>query len=469
MAQETIFEGVSFLNIGTSLFRDHIEKQGRACGQVDWKPIAGGNVELINALDQLMEDPKIDAANQIVAGKIKAARPVLVDMDTALAVIPGMTPKTILHAGPPIGYADMCGPMKGAVIGALIYEGLAETHEQADKLAASGQITFAPCHEHSAVGPMAGIISPSMPVHVVKNETDGNMSYATVNEGLGKVLRYGANSQEVLERLAYIRDGFAPIMKQILKAVGGIDLKNLIAQSLHMGDECHNRNKAATSLFIREILPYLMGLDLDGAEAKKAMEFLNGNDHYFLNLSMAACKCTLDAAHGVEHSTIVTTMARNGVEFGLRVSGMPADMWFTGPALMVEGLMFPGFDQEDANPDIGDSAITETMGIGGFAMAAAPSIVQFVGGRVADALSYSKQMYEITQAENSGFALPALDFRGTALGIDIRKVIATGILPIINTGMAHKEAGIGQVGAGLVHPPMVCFEKALLSFESRTK
>ena len=312
---------------------------------------------------------------------------------------------------------------------------------------------------------MAGIVSPSMPVHVVYNKTYGNYGYCTINEGLGKVLRYGAFNDEVIERLKWIEEEFAPTMKKALKSIdGGIDIKSIISQAVHMGDECHNRNKAATSLFFREITSYIIDTDVDIDIKKRVLNFIKMNEHYFLNLSMPSCKVATDAAHGVENSTVVTTMARNGVDFGIRVSGLGEDQWFTAPANMIKGLMFPGFKEEDANPDIGDSAITETMGIGGFAMGGSPAIVQFVGGTVEDAIGYSEKMYEITVGENTNYSIPTLDFRGSAIGIDIVKVIEKGILPIINTGMAHKVAGIGQVGAGLVSPPMECFKKAILEF-----
>lgn len=457
-----MFQELHILNVGTPLFRDELRRQGAAVAHVDWKPVAGGNEKVLEALDKLASDERIDKANQTAVGKIMAAHPVWVGMALAKEVIAFSREKMILYAGPPIAYERMCGPMKGAVLGAVVYEGWAGNLAEAKALVEQGRVAFAPCHEFGAVGPMAGIVSPTMPVHVVENKTEGNRSFSTVNEGLGKVLRYGANSGDVLERLYFIRDTFYPVMKEVLKRAGGVDLKGLTAQALHMGDECHNRNKAATSLLIKQLAPVFMGLKTD--EAARALEFMCANDHYYLNLSMAACKCALDAAQGTPHSTVVTTMARNGVDFGIRVAGMPADQWFTGPAQFVRGLFFPGFSEEDANPDIGDSAITETMGIGGFAMAAAPSIVQFVGGTVADALAYSGSMYHITVAENTAFSLPSLDFRGSALGIDIRAVVSSGILPIINTGMAHKDAGIGQVGAGLVNPPQECFFGAVEAF-----
>lgn len=459
---------LTVINIGAPLFKDDLAAQNVPVVQLDWRPPAGGRPELIAALDALLDRPATDAANEKAVAAILAARPVLADVAlAALEAVPGMTPTTILHAGPPARWENMAGPMKGAVIGALIYEGLAGDENEAAALAASGRITFAPCHEHSAVGPMAGILSASMPVWVVENATHGNRSYCTLNEGLGKVLRFGAFSGEVIDRLRWMRDELAPALKAALAQTGAIDLRSLIAQAMHMGDECHNRNKAGTSLFIRTVAPGLAKAGLDPAAVARVLAFLHSNDHFFLNLSMPAAKAALDAAHGIEGSSVVTTMCRNGVEFGIRVSGCPGNTWFTGPAQMVQGLFFPGYTVADANPDIGDSAITETYGIGGFAMGGAPAIVQFVGGTPADALEYTRKMYEITLAENTSYTIPNLNFRGTPTAIDIRKVAATGLLPVINTGMAHREPGIGQVGAGVVRPPRECFEKALLALAER--
>lgn len=410
-----------------------------------------------------MVQERIEEANKKVTEIILNGQPTLLDIGVAEEVIPGMTKKTILHAGPPIKWEKMSGPLKGAVIGALIYEGLAVDEKEATELAASGEISYDPCHHHNTVGPMAGVVSASMPVWILQNKTYGNHSYCTLNEGLGKVLRYGAYSDEVIKRLKWMENLLAPLLKQALKLHGPIDLKTMITQALQMGDEGHNRNRAGTSLLIRELAPYIIQTKFSEEEKIKVLKFIDSNDHFFLNLTMPACKCTLDAAKNIEFSTIVNVMARNGTEFGIRISGL-GDRWFTGPAGMVDGLLFPGYTAEDANPDIGDSVIAETAGIGGFAMAAAPAIVQFVGGSAKDAINFTLKMYEITVVENDVFKIPALDFRGTPTGIDIRKVVETGILPSINTGIAHKDPGVGQVGAGLVKPPMNCFEDALQAF-----
>jgi len=409
----------------------------------------------------------IKEANAKAVERMQNAEPVLVDIETAEDVIPGMTKKTILHAGPPVEWDDMCGPMRGAVIGALIYEGLAEDEDEAVELAGSGEITFDPCHHHQAVGPMAGIVSASMPVYVVENRDQGNKAFCTINEGLGKVLRYGAYSDKVIEKLKWIENTLAPALKEALALTeDGINIKNMTSQALHMGDECHNRNKAGSALFIREITPYLLQTDTDNDTIKDIINFMADNEHFYLNISMPACKATMDAAHGIEGSTIITAMARNGVEFGIRVSGLDEE-WFTGEAQVIDGLFFPGYSTDDANPDIGDSTISETAAIGGFAMAAAPAIVGFVGGTPEDAVNFTKSMYEISVEENNTFTIPSMGFRGTATGIDVRKVVETGILPAINTGIAHKDPGVGQVGAGLVDPPKNCFEDALRAFAKK--
>nr|WP_093074376.1 DUF1116 domain-containing protein [Salisediminibacterium haloalkalitolerans] len=457
-------EKLNIINIGTETFKHDLDKQGVSAVQVDWRPAAGGNTDVLRALSAIEKDPRIDKANDEAVKRMKDSRPVLVDMDQAKNVISGMHEKLILHAGPPVSWEAMCGPMQGAVIGALLFEGLADNEDAARRLAASGEIEFAPCHHYQSVGPMAGVLSPSMAVHVVEDQEHGNRAFCSINEGLGKVLRFGAFGEEVLTRLAWLKETFMPVMQRALRAGDGIDIKQITAQALHMGDEGHNRNKAATSLFLREMLPSLLTHQVQDDDTKAVIDFINTNDHYFLNLSMPASKVALDAAHGIEHSTIVTAMTRNGVDFGIRVSGMGENQWFTAPANKVQGLLFPGYTEEDAALDIGDSTIAETMGIGGFTMAGAPAIVQFVGGTVEDALQYSQQMYHITGGENSNYSIPTLNFRGSPIGIDIRSVVETNILPIINTGMAHKDAGVGQVGAGLVEPPERCFYQAVTTF-----
>lgn len=412
---------------------------------------------------KLMVQERINKANKEALNKILSAQPTLVGIGIAEEVIPGMSKKTILHAGPPITWDNMSGPLRGAVIGGLIYEGMASNEEEAIALAKSGEIAFEPCHHHNTVGPMAGVVTASMPVWMVENKTFRNYGYCTLNEGLGKVLRYGAYSKEVIDKLKWMEQTLAPVLKAALELSGEIDLKTMIAQVVQMGDEGHNRNKAGTSLLIRELAPYIAKTNFSDDNKAKVLKFMHGNDHFFLNLTMPACKCTLDPAANIKYSTIVHCMSRNGTEFGIRVSGL-GDKWFTAPAEIIDGLFFPGYTSEDANPDIGDSVITETSGIGGFAMAGAPAIVQFVGGTPQDAVNYSTKMFEITEAENNTYKIPALNFRGTATGIDIRKVVETGILPIINTGIAHKNPGVGQVGAGLVRPPMKCFEDALEAY-----
>jgi hypothetical protein len=408
----------------------------------------------------------IEKANKEALDRLLSARPVLVGMGKAIDVIPGMKKNMILHAGPPITWDRMCGPQRGAVIGALIYEGMAKDEKEAEELAASGEIEYSPCHHHQAVGPMAGIVSPSMPVYILENETFGNKAYATMNEGLGKVLRMGAYGPDVIAHLKWMEEVMYPAMDKAIRYLKKIDMKNIIAQALHMGDELHNRNKGATSLFFRQIAPAMVKTS-DPNTVEEVLKFIDSNDHTFLNLSMPSAKVSLDPARNIEGSTMVVALARNGTDFGIQVSGM-GDEWFTAPApVPPNALYFPGFTKEDANPDIGDSAIMETAGLGGFAIGAAPAIVQFVGGTPQDGLNKTLSMYEITIGENNVYQVPYLNFRGTPTGIDIRKVVEKNLPPFIDTGIAHKKPGIGQVGAGLVDAPMDVFKKAVIAFAKK--
>ena len=405
----------------------------------------------------------IDNANAVAVERMIEARPVLTGLGRALDLIPGMHENLLLHAGPPIAWEQASGPLRGALIGALIFEGRAMEEEEAERLIVSGEVSLSPCHHHSAVGPMAGVISPSMAVYVVENKTHGNRAYSNLNEGYGKVLRYGAYSEEVQERLRWMHEVMAPVLAAAIESCSGLDIRALLAEALHMGDEGHNRNKAGSLLYTKQLAPHIANAAPDPATAAAVIRALGDNALSVLNPVMAACKAMADAGHGVEGSTIVSTMARNGTEFGIRVSGL-GGRWFTSPCPQPVGLYFPGFSAEDANPDIGDSTITETAGLGAFAMAAAPAIVTFVSGTPQDALNATMEMYEITAAEHTSFTIPQLDFRGTPVGIDLRAVVETGITPRVNTGIAHKEAGVGQIGAGLVRPPLALFTEALLAF-----
>ena len=465
MTQKTINnvfgKPVHVVNVGLKSMAESVAAQGVPVTDVDWKP-SPNDVPYLHTTKAGVD---IDQANEEAIRRIKSARAVLVGLGQAKDVIPGYHDHLILHAGPPITWERMCGPMRGAIMGALIYEGMAQDETEAEKLAASGEIEYAPCHHYHSVGPMAGIISPHMPVFIVENKTQGNLAYCTINEGLGKVLRYGGMGPEVYAHLKWMETDLYPTLDRALRSMPeGIDVKALIAQALHMGDEGHNRNRAGTSLFLRAIAPALARTSVDNEVMAKVIEFIDRNDHFFLNLTMPAGKAAVEPAEGIEGSTIITTMARNGTDFGIRISAMP-QRWFTGAAPQVKGLYFPGFTEEDANPDIGDSTMTETAGYGGFAMAAAPAITKFVGGTPQMALDNTLEMYEITASEHEGFTIPILNFRGTPLGIDLRRIMETGIMPKINTGIAHKKPGIGGIGAGIAGAPEKCFRNAFEAFK----
>jgi hypothetical protein len=407
---------------------------------------------------------KIGDANREAVQRMIDGEPVLVDVRPAGQIIEGLEGQTILHAGPAVPWERMCGPLRGAIAGAAVLEGWADDLEAAANLAASGAIAFHPNHHFGAVGPMTGLITQGMPVLVVENRRFGNRAFCTLNEGLGKVMRFGGNDLDVRTRLRWLARIMGPALSAALKRRGGIDLKAIVSRGLAMGDEMHQRNTACSGLMMRELAPSLAAVVGDGKTLEAVLAFMAGNDQFFLNVAMVMGKAIMDPVSGIEGCSVVTAMSRNGTDFGIRVSAT-GDAWFTAPVEMPAGLYFPGFTEADANPDMGDSTILETIGLGGFAMAAAPAVAGFVGaGNASQAARFTRSMYEITVGRNPAWTIPALDFAGVPTGIDIRKVVETGIVPTINTGIAHRQPGVGQVGAGVVHAPMSCFEQALEAF-----
>ncbi len=465
----------SITTVGVDLFAQALADQAVVTHAVDWRPPATGSE---GDLATVLGDPRRAEANRVALERVLASGAVLVDVRPAHEAL-GLRPGTFLHAGPPLDWERASGPMRGALVGAMLLEGLADDPDEAERLLAAGAlrdgsaIVLDPCHHHGTVGPMAGVVSPSMWVFEVADPASGRRAFCSLNEGLGKVLRYGAFGPEVVERLRWMSAVLGPLLQQAVRRrvdsdAGPVDVRSIVAQMLQMGDEGHNRNRAGTMMLVRELVPELLELGADPRQVAEVVRFCNGNDHFFLNLVMPACKLALDAGRDVPGSTLVVAMARNGTDFGIQVSST-GDRWFTAPALTPEGLFLGSYGPDDANPDIGDSAITETGGIGGFAMAAAPAIVAFVGGDPGTAVRTTRRMYEITLGEHPVFQIASMGFRGTPVGIDVTSVVRTGILPQINTGMAGRVAGTGQVGAGLVTPPAECFAQALIALAAAAR
>lgn len=468
--RKLLSEKPHIINIGLKSFAEVCQQFGCDVVQYDWMPPAGGNVKLIKTLNFLRNLEDIDVKNQEVIAKVVASQPVLKDNVRAKEVIPELAEgKVILHAGPPVEYKNMPDPMQGSCVGAVLFEEWADNEADARRMLESGEIKFIPCHHCNAVGPMGGITSPNMAVFVVENETGGNRAYCTMNEGIGKVLRFGAYSEEVVDRLRWMRDILGPTLGKAIRSLkNGLALNPLIAKAIAMGDEFHQRNIAASLVFLKEMAPIITEMkDISEKDRYDVIKFLSDTDQFFLNIMMATGKAVMDDARKGTDGTIVTAMCRNGYEFGIRIAGM-GDEWFTGPVNTPQGLYFTGYDGEDACPDMGDSAITETFGVGGMAMIAAPAVTRFVGaGGYEDALRTSNEMMEIVIDRNPNFTVPTWNFQGICLGIDARLVVEKGITPVINTGIAHKIAGYGQIGAGTVHPPIECFEKAIVAYAKK--
>ena len=406
---------------------------------------------------------KIEKANEEAARRLIQGEPMLVDIAPAGEVIPEMQGRMITHSGPPIEWPRMCGAQKGAIIGQVLYEGWAKTVDEAKAMLEKGAIRLEPNHHHQTVGPMAGTISPSAPVWVVENKAFGNRAFCRQVEGRQQ---FGDYSEEALQGLRLWRDVWAPALRKGLLKMGGLNLKPIITQALQMGDELHNRHSASSSLFANVMAVTMLEADVPKAEMLPTLKYVTNHNLIFLGLAMACGKAIADPAMGIEYSTVVTAMCRNGTEFGIRVSGL-GDEWFTAASPLVDGLYLPGYSASDAGFDIGDSAITETVGWGAFTIGGAPGILSLVGGTPEEALAYSREMKKITTAVHPTYRMPALGFVGTSIGIDIRKVVQTGIAPLIDTAIAHKDPGYPIIGAGLVRAPLDCFKQALIAFSRK--
>jgi len=406
---------------------------------------------------------RIQAANEEAAHRLTLGDPVLVDIAPAGEVLADMQGKWITHSGPPIEWRRMCGAQRGALIGQVLYEGWADRQEDAQAMLEKGEIRLEPNHHHGAVGPMAGTISPSSPVWVVENRAFGNRAICRQVEGRQQ---FGEYSEGALAGLRLWRDVWAPTLREALRQRGSLQLNPIIIQALQMGDELHNRHSAASSLFANAMAVAICEAGIPTDRALPTLRYLAGHNLLFLGLAMACGKAIADPAANIECSTIVTAMARNGTEFGIRVSGL-GDAWFAAPAPAVDGLYLPGYAAADAGLDMGDSAITETVGWGAFTLGGAPGILTLVGGTPDEALTQTREMRKITTALHPTYRMPALGFAGTSVGIDIRKVVQTNIAPIIDTAIAHKDPGFPIIGAGMVRAPMECFKQALIAFGHR--
>ncbi len=409
-------------------------------------------------------DPMAEA-NARAVERLCAAEPVLIDLRPALEVLPGMTPVTILTSGPPMAWEHYTGGQRAGIIGGALFEGLAADPNDADRKLRDGRIPLRPCHDHGCVGSLAGIYTASMPVFVVENRQGGNRGFCNLFEGPSPArLNYGVYNEDVRRSLLFIRDVIGPTLAEAVRAAGGVALRPLMRRALHMGDELHSRNTAATLLFGRELFPAL--LDLAARRPGPVRQLLDylGSDYVFLRLSMAAAKATADAAHGIEASSVVTAMAFNCRDFAIRVSGL-GETWYRAPLPAVDAKLFPGYTRDDIEFMGGESVINETVGLGGFAQAAAFALQDYQGGSPEGMAEMNRAMYAITLAEHPELKIPYLGFRGTPTGIEIHRVVATGILPVMDIGVAGRKGG--QIGAGVLRAPLACFTAAADAYRRR--
>ena len=454
------------MNVGLPLFVDAVRAQGAKATDVDWRIPAGGHEDAVAALARLYGEAsrRIDAANAEVVRRIDTGAPVLRSIGTARDEIADLSDRTILHSGPPLEWERFCDPLRRSVRAAVVAEGWADSPEVAERLVAGGDVELASANHHATAVPMASALGPSTPVFVVEDPQGGRVAFSGINQGPGQTPWFGVETPEAVERLVFLREAVGPVLAEAIRATEPVDVFSVAAQGLMMGDDSHMRTQAATNLMLRTLLPGLVASD-HPARVEVA-RFLASNHLFFLNLVMAAAKAVADWAADVPDSSIVVSMARNGTTFGVRLAGT-GERWFLAPSPPVgDALYHPGFGPEDAGPDIGDSAVLELVGLGGAAAAASPAVATFVGGSLADAIATTEEVERICVGRSSRFKLPSLDFRGSPLGVDVRRVVELQIPPAITTGILHATEGLGQVGAGVARAPLPCFEDALLALDA---
>ena len=456
---------IRVVNVGLDLLADSIHRQGRDVVTIDWRIPAAGDEQSIRALQRLMgqQAELIDAANAEVFRRLDTASPMLTGVAKALDVVPRMTDRTILHSGPPLDWLEFCDPLRRSVRATVMAEGWARNRDEAEKLVESGEVTLDSANHHATVAPMATAIGPSDPVFVVG--FDEYTAYSPINQGPGKTAWFGVDEPEAVEHLAWLAQVAGPILRRAISSAGPIDVFAMATNGLHMGDDLHMRTQASGNLLLRHLFGDL--IDTSARYLADFARFWSANHLFFLNIAMAAAKATTTWASEVPNSSVVTAMARNGTTFGIRVAGA-GDDWFIAPALAVEHAMYySGYGPDTSAPDIGDSAVLELIGLGGPAAAGSPAVAAFVGGTMADARAVTEQLSHISIGRSSRFTIPTLDYLGTPVGVDIRKVVELQITPSINTGILHRSEGTGQIGAGLAAAPIDVFRAALLALDTK--
>jgi hypothetical protein len=459
---------VSVVNVGLSLFADAIRGQGRPVEQLDWRIPAGGDPTMLAVLVTLFGEQaaRVDAANAEVFRRLDTAAAFWSTVATAADVLPGLEPHTLLHCGPAIEWSDVCDPLRRSMRAATVAEGWAADVVEADVLLRTGRIAIEPANPHATVLPMATALGPSMPVLVIDNEAAGTRAFSAINQGPGEVAWFGRETDVAIERLRFLRDVAGPLLETVIKTAGPVDVFAIAAQGVAMGDDVHMRTQASTNLLIRHLLPQLVAEG--GRSAVEFARYLSGNHLFFLNIAMAAAKSLTMWAEQVDDSSIVTTMARNGTTFGVRLAGSPR--WFIAEAPEIgDALYYSGFGPESSARDIGDSAVLELIGLGGPAAGGSPAVAAFLGGTMADAVAVTEDMVDVCHGISSHFKLPTLDYRGTPVGVDARLVTKLGLTPKVNTGILHVSDGTGQVGAGVAAAPLACFTAATQDLAGRLR
>jgi hypothetical protein len=394
--------------------------------------------------------------NALALDRIIRTEPVLTGLARASDALK-LTQHELGHAGPPFeSTAAIPRMMLNALAGAAVHERWAGDIAQARTMIFEGSIRLRANHDLGTVSPMAGIVRPNQMLLRVENRAGSGITYATLAESGRQALRFGVYDEAVAAGLRWLDDTLAPALARALPKAG-LPVLPLVADGVALGDDVHQRNIGGMMAFIRA-MP-----ELDAA----CRAWLFANPQHFLNYAMASAKLALDQADGVVGSSIVTAIARNGVDCGIRVAGA-GKQWFTAPAVIPVGGFFPPFTWRDAQADLGDSSIVEAYGLGGAIAHASPEIARTMGRDWDEAIEAGRAARKFFIGRHPLIAPALCGNEGAGLGLDAARVVRAQRPLRIHTGIGHSDGQTGWVGVGVAEAPVACFAAAIAALGMRT-
>ena len=408
---------------------------------------------------------QIDEANEVVMNILLNGQPTWVDVRPALEVIPEFKKNLLLHAGPPIQPQDIVLALRNTLCGAALHEGLAKTFDEAWKMIEKGEILIDSAQDYSCSCGAAMVTSASTPVLVGKDTVFGGEGFSAIHPGsTPRCLRWGYYDDDIEKNLSWFCDIYGPALGEAVRNTGGINMRAIMSRTAGMGDENHVRQTASSFALVLNLIPEVLKLDIPQRD-DVIRALVDCSEKFYLHVLMAGIMGVLKSAKNIPMSTIMIAMGGNGTEFGLQFCGT-GNQWFTVKAPKILGqFLNPTWTEEEMCGYLGDSCVTEIYGLGGLSAISGPAFVRLTGGSFADAKKRTEDARAICLGEHKFAPVPWDDYRGFPVGVDMRKVVATTILPTSHGGSTRLVGGQG--GAGSILIPSECFKQGLRAFHAK--